>query len=228
MRLRPQAYPVAPRPSGAGPELSTELVFEEILLAGDTKKSKGEWPGSPTRIFDMSTSVPFTSLEQLRRNAAFAAGRSTSVLDVKTERIPIGEAREMLERERARVSALEEKLAILTHHCSTWGRETDRARNQVKAAAAMSELHPRGAEHHGRVFATHYNGQHAKYTEELEVLLAERELLLAMLKKATSTVENLEERLVVANTSFASKKAISDSNRQRYFHSLFYYDWNGE
>lgn len=226
VRLRPQAYPVAPRPSRAGADLSTDLVFEEILLAGDTKKRKGEWPGSPARIFDVPTRVPFTSLEQLRRNAAFAAGHSTSVLDVETERIPIGEARETLERERARVSALEEKLAILTHHCSTWGRETDRARIQVKAAAALSALHPRGAEHHGRVFATHYDRQHAKCSEELEMLLAEREHVLAMLKEATSIVESLEDRLAVANTSFASRKAVSDSNRQRYFHSLFYYDWN--
>ena len=189
--------------------------------SGDTKKL-----GSPPELFDdVSTSLPFTSLEQLRREAAFAAGCSTSVVDAEAERVPVGEARKTLELERARVVALKEKLAILTHHCSTWGRETDRASIQVKAAAAMVEMHPSGAEHHGDELSAHYIKQHSRLMEELEVMLAERERVLELLTKATSTVAHLEERLAVAKTSFASRKAISDSNRQTYFHSLFYYEW---
>jgi hypothetical protein len=207
-RMRPHSseYAVAPRPREGEP--ATEAAF--FVPAGSPPQKN-----------------PFTSVEEVRRDAAFAAGRSTSVLDVKAERIPVGEARETLVRERARVAALEEKLAILTHHCSTWGRETDRAGYQVKAAAAMAEMHPRGAEHHGRTFATHYIRQHAELTEELEAMFVERERVFAQLRKAISAVEHLKERLAVANTSFASRKAISDSNRQRYFHSLFYYDWKG-
>ena len=189
--------------------------------SGDTKTGRG----SPWRAFD--DDVPFTSLEQLRRDAAFAAGHSTSVLDVKAERIPVGKARETLDRERARIAALEEKLAILTHHCSTWGRETDRASNQVKAAEAMADMHPTGAEHHGRTLVAHYIKQHANLVEELEAMLAERERVFHLLTKATSSASILKERLTVASTSFASRKAISDSNRQRYFHSLFYYEWVG-
>lgn len=107
----------------------------------------------------------FASLEEIRRDAAFAAGRSTSVFDVEADRLPVGEARKLLDWKQARVAALEERLSILTHHCSSWGRETHRSNNQVKAALAMAALHPHGTEHHGQTFAKHYIAQQAEIAQ---------------------------------------------------------------
>lgn len=188
-------------------------------------KGRHERPGSPLQ--EVSGTTAFTSLEELRRDAAFAAGRSTSVLDTEAERIPVGEARKTLDHEKARLAALEEKLAILNYHCSTWGREMERASNQVSAAATIAAMHPPSIDHQGRAIAEHYALQHVELTKEFEGMLEERERVCELLKKTVSTVAHLQQRLTVADTPFASRKAVSDSNRRRYFHSLFFYDWRG-
>ena len=150
-------YAVASRQHRGEPGPSTELAFVPI--------------GNHSFSFPRSESATaFASLEELRRDAAYAAGRSTSVVDADAERIPVGQARKRLGCEQARVAALEERLCILTHHLSTSGRETERANHQVKAAAALAGMHPRGSEHHGRTLAAYYVTQHAELTEVRTVL----------------------------------------------------------
>ena len=91
----------------------------------------------------------------------------------------------------------------------------------------MADMHPRGNGYQGSggAFVACSVTRQQELAEELEEMLQERARVFAMLRKACSTVALLEDRLRVADDSSATRKAVSDRNRERYFHSLFYYDW---